>query len=199
MAYDCPDGKAIMNSTAAVLLADKFFSKTRLNDVSLVLGSILLITLSAQIQIPMFPVPMTMQTFAVLLVAASLGINRAAVATTGYLGLGALGLPVFAGTKTLAGVLPTAGYLVGFVFASMLVGFLASKGLSKTPVKVLLSFAAGSAVIYAFGVAGLMAALGLDIVTAISVGVIPFLIGDVVKAALAAALLPTAWKLSNNR
>jgi biotin transport system substrate-specific component len=66
-------------------------------------------------------------------------------------------------------------------------------------VKVLLSFAAGSAVIYAFGVAGLMAALGLDIVTAISVGVIPFLIGDVVKAALAAALLPTAWKLSNNR
>lgn len=186
-----------MNSTATTYLADRFFARTRITDISLVIGSVLLITLAAQIQIPMFPVPMTMQTFAVLLVAASLGINRAAAATTSYLALGAIGLPVFAGTKTLAGALPTAGYLVGFVFASMLVGFMASKGFSASPVKVALSFLAGSAVIYGFGIAGLMAALSLDLTTALSVGVVPFLIGDAVKAALAAALLPAVWKFAN--
>lgn len=185
-----------MNFTA-ILLADRFFARTRLTDAALVSGGVLLISLAAQIQIPMFPVPMTMQTFAVLLVAATLGMNRAAISATAYLGLGAIGLPVFAGTKTLAGALPTAGYLVGFVFASMLVGYLASKGNSRSPLRVALSFAAGSLVIYAFGVAGLIAALGLDFATAISVGVAPFLIGDAVKAALAAALLPQAWKFSD--
>lgn len=187
-----------MNPTAT-LLADRFFPRTRLNDLALVAGSVLLIILAAQVQVPMFPVPMTMQTFAVLLVAASLGVNRAAIASTAYLGLGAMGLPVFAGAKTLTGVLPTAGYLVGFVFASMLVGYLASKGNCKSALRVTLSFLAGSLVIYAFGIAGLMAALGMDLITAISVGVVPFLLGDAVKAIMAAALLPAAWKFANKR
>jgi biotin transport system substrate-specific component len=102
---------------------------------------------------------------------------------------------VFSSAKSLTGVLPTAGYIIGFVAAAALVGFLASKGFSSTPMKVAISFAAGSLVIYGFGVTGLMIALGLDLTTAISVGVIPFLIGDAAKAVFAAALLPMAWKL----
>jgi biotin transport system substrate-specific component len=111
--------------------------------------------------------------------------------------MGAVGLPVFASAKTLTGALPTVGYIVGFVAAAALVGFLASKGFSKTPLKVAFSFAAGSAIIYGFGVAGLMITLGLSISQAIAAGVIPFLIGDVAKAVAAAAMLPLAWKLVN--
>ena len=151
--------------------------------------------IAAQIQIPMWPVPMTMQTFAVLLVGAALGAKRGAISLSIYLALGAAGLPVFASAKSLTGVIPTAGYIVGFVAAAALVGFLATRGFSSTPVKVALSFALGSVVIYGFGVTGLMLSLGLDFTSAIAAGVIPFLIGDVVKAAAAAALLPVAWKL----
>jgi biotin transport system substrate-specific component len=138
---------------------------------------------------------MTLQTFAVLLVAASLGAGRASLSMTLYLAMGAIGLPVFAGAKTLTGVLPTAGYLVGFVAAAAIVGYLASKGFSKSPLKLAFSFALGSTVIYALGASGLMLSLGLTLEQALVAGVLPFLLGDVVKAVLAAAALPLAWKL----
>lgn len=186
-----------MNSNTAPLLIDRLFARNKVTDLLLVVGSVVFISLAAQLQIPMFPVPMTMQTFAVLLSAAAIGTTRAALSTTLYLGLGAAGLPIFAGTKTLAGALPTAGYLVGFVFASMVVGYLAAKGFTASAPKVILAFAAGSAVIYFFGVVGLMASLNLNLFAALSAGVVPFLIGDAVKAIAAAALLPTAWKLTN--
>jgi biotin transport system substrate-specific component len=143
----------------------------------------------------MFPVPMTLQTFAVLLVAATLGAGRGALSMASYLAMGAAGLPVFAAAKTLTGVLPTAGYLIGFVVAGALVGALAAKGWTKNPLKLALSFALGSTVIYILGVAGLMITLGLTLPQAIAGGVIPFILGDVVKAVAAAAILPAAWKL----
>jgi biotin transport system substrate-specific component len=182
-------------SIATPVIADRIFPRSIANNFSLIFGGAALTAIAAQIQLPMWPVPMTMQTLAVLLVGAALGLKRGALSLSLYLALGAAGLPVFASAKSLTGVLPTAGYIVGFVAAAALVGFLASKGFSSTPVKVAFSFAVGSLVIYAFGVLGLMFALGLDLTTAISVGVIPFLIGDLVKAAAAAALLPLAWKL----
>jgi biotin transport system substrate-specific component len=91
--------------------------------------------------------------------------------------------------------LPTAGYIVGFVAAAALVGFLASKGFSRTPLKVALIFSAGLVVIYGFGAAGLMMILGLSVEQAVAAGVIPFIIGDAVKAIAAAAMLPLAWKV----
>ena len=184
-------------SIAQITLADRFVPRTMVNNISLVFGGALITALAAQIQIPMWPVPLTLQTFAVLLVGATLGAGRGAASLSVYLAMGAVGMPVFASAKTLTGVLPTAGYIIGFVAAAALVGFLASKGFSKTPIKVAFAFAAGSAVIYGFGVAGLMITLGLSFSQAIAAGVIPFLIGDAVKAAAAAALLPLAWKAIN--
>lgn len=182
-------------SIATPVIADRVFPRSLATNISLIFGGAALTAIAAQIQIPMWPVPLTMQTLAVLLVGAALGAKRGALSLSLYLALGAAGLPVFASAKSLTGVIPTAGYLVGFVAAAALVGFMASRGFSNSPWKVALSFALGSVVIYGFGISGLMLALGLDAMTAISVGVIPFLIGDVLKAAAAAALLPVAWKL----
>jgi len=185
---------------AAVNLIDRVIPRSRVNDVVLIASGAVLTALAAQIQIPMFPVPMTLQTFAVLLVAATLGAGRGAISMATYLAMGAAGLPVFASAKTLTGVLPTTGYLIGFVAAAALIGALANRGWTKNPLKLALSFALGSAVIYAFGVVGLMV-FGQTQVPAWSLeqvlgfGVYPFLIGDLVKAVAAAALVPAAWKL----
>jgi biotin transport system substrate-specific component len=178
----------------SVVIADRFISRSRATDVALVTGGALITALAAQIQIPMFPVPMTMQTFAVLLVGAALGASRGALSMSLYLLLGAIGMPVFAGAKTLTGVLPTAGYLVGFVAAAAVIGCFASKGFTKNAIKLALTLSLGTVVIYAFGVAGLMLTLGLTLPQALAGGVAPFLIGDVVKAVAAAALLPAVWK-----
>lgn len=181
--------------TSVAVIADRVVSRSWLASTIMVLSGTALVALAAQLAVPMYPVPMTMQTFAVLLVGAVIGAGRAAISMSLYLGLGAAGLPVFAGAQNLTGVLPTAGYLVGFVAAAALVGLLARMGWSSSPLRVAASFAAGSLVIYGFGVIGLMLALGLTLSTALAAGVLPFLIGDVAKAALAAVLLPAAWKL----
>lgn len=182
-------------STVQINLVDRVLPRTVVGDIALVVGGALLTALSAQVLIPMYPVPMTLQTFAVLLIAASMGTVRAIMSMSLYISMGAFGLPVFAGAKALSAVLPTAGYLVGFLAASIAVGLLASRGLAKKPISVAFSFAIGSVLIYIFGAGWLMLGLGLSFEQALAGGVIPFLIGDVVKAAAAAALLPMAWKL----
>lgn len=181
---------------SSALILDRYVPRTISSDIALVGAGAALIAVAAQIQIPMIPVPMTMQTFAVLLVAATLGFSRGAASTALYLALGAFGLPVFAGAAALKAAMPTLGYLIGFVLAAAVIGFLAEKGFTKNPLKLALAFTAGSLVIYGSGVIGLMAILGIDFSTALSVGVVPFLFGDAVKAVLAAALLPLAWKLT---
>lgn len=181
-------------STAVIL--DRYVPRTITSDIALVGSGALLIAIAAQIQVPMIPVPMTMQTFAVLLVAAALGFSRGAASAALYLALGAVGLPVFAGAAALKAAMPTIGYLVGFVAAAALIGYLSERGYAKNPLKLAFAFVAGSAVVYATGVIGLMAILGIDMHTAIQIGVVPFLIGDALKAALAAALLPVAWKFT---
>lgn len=180
---------------SSLTIVDRFVPRSIPSDIAIVAAGAALTAIAAQIQIPMFPVPMTLQTFAVLLVGAALGAGRAALSMTVYLAMGAVGMPVFAGAKTLSGVLPTAGYLVGFVAAAALIGFLSSRGFGKSPIKLALAFALGSSVIYALGAGGLMISLGLSLEQALVAGVLPFLLGDVVKAVLAAAALPLAWKL----
>lgn len=183
--------------SARPTIVDRIFSKSLTTDILLVTGGTALTAAAAQVTIPMFPVPMTGQTFAVLLVAATLGLSRAAVSMVLYVLVGSLGAPIFAGAASgFFGA--TTGYLIGFVAAAVVVGYLAEKGWDRTPLKVAASFALGSLVIYAFGVSWLSIYLGSvgvpnDFVTSLTLGMIPFLIGDALKAALAAALLPSAW------
>lgn len=181
-------------SVLQVSLIDRVIPRTRISDFALVVAGAGLTALLAQVQIPMYPVPMTLQTFAVLLIAAAMGPWRALSSMGIYIAMGAAGIPVFAGAKVLGQVLPTAGYLFGFAIAAVVVGLLANRGLVRKPAPVLFSFVVGSAVIYLFGAGWLVVGLGMSTQQALLAGVVPFLLGDAVKAALAAALLPTAWK-----
>jgi biotin transport system substrate-specific component len=173
----------------------------RTRDILLVLGGSILVAALAQLSIylPFSPVPITGQTLGVLLVGMALGSRRGAASMLAYLAEGALGLPVFAGGSAgLAYMLgPTAGYLAGFVIAAWLVGALAERGFDRSIPRTLLAFALGSAVIYAFGLLGLLRFVPWP--GTLAAGMIPFLIGDAVKAVAAALLLPGAWKLQGRK
>lgn len=163
-------------------------------DLTLVAGGAVLTGAAAQLVIPLpgTPVPMTGQTFAALLVGATLGMRRGAASLLLYLLVGAAGVPWFQGaTSGLSGA--SAGYIVGFVFAGALVGALARRGGDRTPVRMAGTMALGNVVIYTFGVPWLMAAAHFDFATAFGKGVAPFLIGDLLKIVVAAGVLPLAW------
>ena len=166
-------------------------------ELALVIGGSLFISLAAQIQVllPFSPVPVTGQTFAVLLLAALCGCRRGPATVLTYLILGGLGLPVFAGGASGAARLlgPTAGYLLGFLAAALVVGALAEKGWDRRPATTAASMVLGNIIIYATGVAWLSRFVGWNSV--LSAGVLPFLAGDAVKIALATFLLPAGWRL----
>jgi biotin transport system substrate-specific component len=183
----------------APTLSTRLFPRTAgwLRDLLLILAGSLLVALCAQVQIPLpfSPVPITGQTFAVLLVGAALGSKRGAAALTAYLFEGALGLPFFAGGtsgfRVLSGA--TAGYLIGFVAAAYVIGLLAERGLERSVRTSLLPFLVGTIIIYACGVAWLTVLFGFQ--KAIALGLLPFLIGDALKLIAAALALPAAWRL----
>ena len=161
----------------------------------LVLGGSALLALSAQIAVPMFPVPITLQTLAVPLLVLGLGRGLAVMATLAYLAEAALGLPVLSGW--LGGALrlfgPTAGYLWTFPIAAYAIGALLERGLMATYAGRWVAIFLGTAVIFAGGAWWLaVGPLGLSAGDAIAKGVAPFLIGDVLKCSLAAAL-PAQW------
>jgi biotin transport system substrate-specific component len=164
-------------------------------DVALVLVGSLLIALSAQVSIPLQPVPLSGQTFGVLLIGALLGSRRGFAAVLAYLAQGAVGLPVFAGGAAGAAVLagPTGGYLIGFAAAAFVVGWLAERGWDRRVVLTIAMMILGNLVIYAFGVTRLAMIVG-SFETAVTAGLIPFLVGDLLKIGLATALLPTGWR-----
>jgi biotin transport system substrate-specific component len=163
--------------------------------ILLVIGGSLFVAASAQIQVPMWPVPMTMQTFAVLLVGAAYGSRLGAATMLAYLAEGAAGLPVFAGFSGGIGVLqgPTVGYIVGFIFAAGVVGWLAERTWDRNVLTTAVAMLAGNVLIYVPGLIVLAGFVGADKVVAY--GLAPFLLGDAIKLALAAALLPAAWKI----
>ena len=169
-------------------------SHALLYDGALILGGSLLVALAAQLAIPLWPVPVTGQTFAVLLVGALLGSKRGALALTSYLLEGAAGLPFFAeasgGLQVIAG--PTGGYLVGFIAAAFVVGLLADHGWDRHMGTTALAMLAGDTVLYLFGLPWLARIVGLDNVLAY--GLFPFLIGDAIKLALAVVTLPAGWR-----
>jgi len=149
------------------------------------------------ILLPIGPVPITAQTFAVLLSGAVLGARRAFLAQALYLAEGAMGLPVFAGGSAGALVFagPTAGYLAAFPLAAALTGTLAERGWDRRFFPMLVAILLGSGTILALGLAGLarfVPARGL-----LEAGLLPFLPGDLVKASLAALAFPAAWRFAN--
>ncbi|MDP8904500.1 MAG: biotin transporter BioY [Chloroflexota bacterium] len=176
-------------------------------------AGVLLITASAQVVIPLeplTPVPITGQTFGVLFAAALLGFRRSLLTVGLYLVIGMLGAPVFAGASggaakfgsVVDGALalaPTGGYLVGFLLAGGLVGRLAELGWDRRIGGSLAALVLGNLLIYAVGVPWLMAARGYDLTRGIYEGMLPFVVGDVVKLALAAGLLPVGWWLVRRR
>jgi len=181
-------------------LVDFFIPRSLVADLALVVGGTALTAAAAQLVIPTSPVPFTGQTFAVLLVGAALGLNRAAASMFLYLLVGALGLPVFTEGKSglfdQAGHLTgTLGYLVGFVAASALVGFLAERGWAKTSVGVISAFLLGNAVIYALGLPWLQYSYSASWSDTIAWGFTPFVVGDLLKLIAAAYVLPGAYLL----
>jgi biotin transport system substrate-specific component len=168
----------------------------RVRDLALVAAGAGFIGLLAQWHVPLpgTPVPLTLGTFAVLLTGASLGGLRALLSVGTYLVAGGLGVNWFANHKDGWGGV-TFGYVIGYVVAATLVGWLAQRGGDRTVVKTVVTMALGNLVIYAVGVAWLMNATGMDLQAGLTAGMTPFLIGDAIKIAAAAGLLPAAWSL----
>ena len=163
----------------------------------------LLLTISAKIAIPFFPVPLTMQTFVVIGLGLALGSRLGALTVTLYLAQGAAGLPVFTGTPEkglglayMAG--PTGGYLIGFVAAAFVAGLLAERGFDRRIATSFLAALVATAVIYIPGLLWLGALVGWD-KPVIAWGLTPFLYGDLLKAGLAALVFPAMWTFLKNR
>ena len=168
-----------------------------------VAAAVALTALAAQVSLPVpgSPVPVTGQTFAVLLTAAALGPTRGVAAQGLYLLLGLAGAPVFAGAGHGPHVVfgASGGYLIGFLVAAAITGYGARRGADRSPLGTLALFAVASAVIYAIGTTWLCLDTGMSAGAGIAAGVTPFLPGDAVKALLAAGLLPAAWRLTGRR
>lgn len=169
-----------------------------LRDVGIALAGSLLLTLSAKTQIPFWPVPMTMQTFVVMVIGMALGPRLGTVTVALYLAQGAMGLPVFAGTPEkgigLAYMMgPTGGYLAGFLAGAWLCGALAERGWDRSWLKSGIAAALGHAVIFCLGVLWLQGLIGWE--KAFQFGVAPFWAATLLKTALAIAVLPPAWAL----
>ena len=176
-------------------------------DVVLVVGFALLTALAAQIEIPLgfTPVPLTGQTFAVLLAGAALGMRRGALSQLVYWFAGLTGLPFYSGGAGgwKSGTGATLGYLVGFIVAAGAIGYLAEKKQDRNFATSLPAMLAGSAIVYMFGVAWLAHNLEVPVFNgeenAINWGLTPFIAGDLVKLAFAGLLTPLAWKLVDKK
>jgi biotin transport system substrate-specific component len=170
----------------------------KVRDIFLIVASSLLLAALAQIEIrlPFTPVPITGQTFGVLLIGAALGSKRGVAALLLYFVEGGLGLPFFAGGGSGLSIFTgaTAGYLVGFVIAAYVIGLLAERGLERSIRTSIIPFFVGTIIIYVCGVAWLAIVLG-GLGKALMAGVLPFLIGDAIKLIAASLALPAAWKL----
>jgi len=168
-------------------------------DAGLVIGGAALTGLAAQVSftIPSIsPVPYTLQTFAVLLVGASFGAIRGALSMALYLAAGLAGVPWFAEQASgMDAAKATMGYLVGFVIAAAVVGFLSSRGNDRRFLSSTAEMFLGSLIIYAIGVPVLMSVLNLDLAQGLKFGLYPFVVTDTLKVLAAAGLLPLAWKI----
>lgn len=164
-----------------------------LTKAALVVFGSLLLAVSAQFEIPLYPVPVTGQTLVVLLIGMTYGPRLGGCTMAAYLFEGALGLPVFAGGAGGMAILlgPTGGYLFGFLLAAVAMGFLAERGMGRSVASTVIAMVIGNIVVYIAGGAWLANFIGFG--KAFALGVLPFLYGDVLKIVIAAGLMPFAW------
>ena len=185
-----------MNNSRILLNNLKIFQGLNKNliNVVLILFGTLLLTISAKVQVPFWPVPMTMQTFVVFLIGSTYGVRLSFLTLLAYLFEGAIGLPVFAsggGIVYLTG--PTAGYLYGMTIAAVVISFFADKGFSNSYIKSFISIILGSIIIFTFGVLYLGSIIGYS--KALQLGLLPFLPSELFKIVLAVLLIPTLNKI----
>ncbi len=182
------------------VLADRIFTRSVVTDLVLIAAGTAFTALLAQVSIPLWPVPITGQTLAVLLVGATLGMARGAASLGLYLVLGLVGLPVYAPqddgshlTGFVALAAPSFGYIIGFVVAAAVVGALSERTWDRKFLKALATFVGGSLVVFAFGLPWLAVVTQATLMQTYQWGFEPFIIGGLVKALIAALLLPAAW------
>ena len=160
----------------------------------LLISGVAVLAISAQLKVPFYPVPITMQTLVVMLIGFTFGARLGSSTVLVYLASGAIGAPVFAGGAGLAYISgPTGGYLFGFLVAVYLIGYFTEQGYGRTFISTLFLGLAGTIVFYMFGVAWLTTILGFE--KAVKFGLLPFLYGDVLKLFLLAFSIPATWKL----
>ncbi|SFS04225.1 biotin transport system substrate-specific component [Microbacterium sp. cf046] len=172
-------------------------------DAALVLAGAAVVALLAQVEIPLWPVPITGQTLGVIIVGASLGAWRGAAALTTYMVLGLAGLPIFAGlTGSLAALAkPSFGFVIGFIFSAFVAGWFAERAWDRRPALAFVGFAAASIVPFLFGIPYLAFVLNVGMGLELSfwqileAGLFPFIVGGLIKAGIAALIIPGAWAL----
>jgi biotin transport system substrate-specific component len=183
-------------------IVDSFIKRSLAADIALVAVGAALTAVAAQVSIPAYPVPFTLQTLVVLLVGATLGSRRGVLSLGLYALAGLAGVPVFApkadgshvvGVDAFVG--PTAGFIFGFVVAAFLVGLLAERKWSSNVLKTFVAFVVGSTTIYLIGIPVLASTAFKGDLTAAVTYMVPFMVWDVVKAVIAAGMLPGAWLL----
>ena len=190
--------RAVRMPTLAEAMLDSLMTPSAatsaVTKAALVVFGSLLLAVSAQFKIPLYPVPVTGQTLVVLLIGMTYGPRLGGITVAAYLFEGALGLPVFAGGAAGVAVLmgPTAGYLFGFLLAAIAMGYLAERGMGRTVVSTIAAMVIGNCVIYLCGALWLANFIGFG--QAIVAGVLPFLYGDALKLVVAAGLMPWAWR-----
>ena len=179
------------------LLSDRLWPATGLvRNAVLAIAGTLIVAAAAQVNVPMLPVPMTLQSLAVLMIGAAYGARLGAATLALYALEGAMGLPVFA--QFQSGVmLASFGYVLGFIAAAYVVGYLAERGWDRSAPKMFAAMLLGAAVLYVPGLIWLSAWIGVE--KAVQFGLMPFILGDVVKAAVAALGFPAAWALLGRR
>lgn len=189
---------SLKNTTLSGAILPQDGTMALAKNAALVVAGILFLAIAAKIKVPMWPVPITMGTFAVLTMGAAYGARLGLVTILGYMIIGALGFDVFAGSTAQANGFEymmggTGGYLVGYVLAVLLMGTLAQKGWDRSMPKMAGAMLMANVLIYVPGLIWLGMLYGFD-KPLLQWGLTPFLVGDVLKLALAAAVLPAAWK-----
>ena len=184
------------NSTLIHSLLSTYKINTYYKNIVLILFGTLLLAVSSKIQVPFWPVPMTMQTFIVFIIGMSYGWKLAFSTLIAYLVEGSLGLPVFAkGGGLLYLIGPTAGYLYGMVIAAGVIGFLAERGYNNSYIKSLISLIIGTVIIFVLGVGYLGSVIGYD--KALAGGLYPFIPSEFFKIGLAVILIPSITRYIN--
>jgi biotin transport system substrate-specific component len=182
-------------------IADVFVRRSIAADAALVASGAALTGLLAQVSIPLWPVPVTGQTLAVLLVGTALGSTRGALSLALYAALGIVGVPWFSDASAGFGVIagPTGGYILGFVVAALIIGRLAERKWDRRISGALVSAVVGSAVVFAIGLPWLAVSLHLDLAQTLEAGLYPFIAGGLIKAVLAAGAMRGAWAVADAR